>query len=325
MSTTMRAMVIGGAGELALTEVERPEPGAGQIRVRVGASGVNRADLLQRRGMYPAPPGWPADIPGLEVAGEVDAVGEGVRMWRPGDAVMAVVGGGGYAQYAVVHEREAMRSPAGLAVTDAGAIPEVHLTAWDALFARLRARAGETVLIHAVGSGVGVAALLLARDAGLRVVGTSRTAAKLDKARELGLDVGVVASDPSWPERVLEAVGEVDCLLDLVGGPYLAGNLRCLRPLGRLAEVGLTGGRTAEIDLGTVLQKRLTLVGTALRSRPLEEKASLARAFERRVVPRFESGALRPVVDRAFPAAEAEAANDYLESNASFGKVVLTW
>jgi putative PIG3 family NAD(P)H quinone oxidoreductase len=320
----MRASVIGKAGSLALQAVERPSPERGEVLVRVRASGVNRADLLQRRGLYPAPPGWPAHIPGLEVAGEVDAVGPGVSLWQPGQAVMAVVGGGGYDEYVRIHERELVRAPAGLSAEEAGAIPEVFWTAWDALFERLSLRPGETVLIHAVGSGVGTAAMQLARDAGVHVVGTSRTPAKLERARHLGLDVPILAGD-DWVERVLAEVGEVDCILDLVGGPYLAGNLRCLRPLGRLAEVGLTGGLSAELDLGLLLKKRITVVGTALRSRPLEEKATLARMVERRLLPRFEAGALRPVVDRVFPVAEAEAAHDYVQSNAPFGKVVLSW
>lgn len=326
----MRALVIREPGDpsaLELREVERPEHGPGEIRVRVRASGVNRADVLQRRGLYPPPRGTPGDIPGLEFAGYVEAVGPGVVRWSAGDAVMGLVAGGGYAEYVVVHEQEPVRVPASVSVEDAGGVPEVFMTAYDALVRQAGLRAGETVLIHAVGSGVGTAAVQIARAAGARTIGTSRTAAKVERAKELGLDVGVVAIGATWPDAVLEATGGrgADVVLDLVGGAYLAGNLRVLALRGRQIVVGLTSGRSGELDLGRLMTQRLTLAGTVLRARPLEEKIALAREFEERVVPLFEAGRLRPVIDRLFPVPEAAAAHARMEKNENFGKIVLVW
>lgn len=326
---TMRAVVIPSFGEpevLEVREVERPEPGPGEVRVRVAASGINRADLIQRRGHYPAPPGAPADIPGLEYAGTVEAVGPGVRLRSEGDPVMGLVGGGGYAEHVVVAERETVRVPGGLTEADAGAIPEVFMTAWDALFRQMDLGSGETLLIHAVGSGVGTAALQMAGAAGVRTVGTSRTPEKVERAREMGLDVGIVAGD-DWPERVREATGGrgADVILDLVGGGYLAGNQEALALRGRWIVVGVPSGPEAQIDLRGLMRKRGTLRGTVLRARPPEEKAVLAREFEARVVPLFETGALRPVVDRTFPPEEVAEAHRALEENRTFGKLLLAW
>lgn len=326
----MKAIVITRAGEpsvLELREVERPEPGRGEVLVRVRTSGVNRADVLQRRGQYPSPRGAPENVPGLEFAGRVEVLGPGVARWGPGDAVMGLVPAGGCAEFVVVHEREAMRVPWNLSVEEAGAVPEAFMTAYDALVRQLGMSAGETVLIHAVGSGVGTAAVQLVHAAGARSIGTSRTPGKIERAKELGLDVGIVVRDESWPERVLEATGGrgVDIVLDLVGGAYLAGNLRALAPRGRQIVVGLTSGRSAELDLGRLLSKRLTLVGTVLRARPLEEKIALAREFEARVVPLFEAGLLRPVIDLTLPAAQAAEAHARMEADANFGKILLLW
>ncbi|HET6342453.1 MAG TPA: NAD(P)H-quinone oxidoreductase, partial [Gemmatimonadota bacterium] len=280
----MRAIRIaepGGPDVLRMGEVPRPEPGPSEIRVRVRAAGVNRAEILQRRGLYPAPPGWPADVPGLEVAGEVEAVGERVTERAVGDRVMGLVGGGGYAEYVVVHEREAIRLPEPLSWEEAAAIPEVFVTAHDALFTRGRLSLGEWVLIHAVGSGVGTAALQLARAAGAKTLGTSRTEWKLDRARELGLELAIQAGAEDFADAVLDATGGrgADLILDLVGGGYLPRNLASLATLGRIVVVGLTAGAFAEIDLGVVLRKRITMVGTSLRSRPLEEKIAAVQAF----------------------------------------------
>ncbi|MBI4539127.1 MAG: NAD(P)H-quinone oxidoreductase [Gemmatimonadetes bacterium] len=326
----MRAIVIREPGDpsvLELGEMERPEPGRGEVLVRVRASGVNRADLLQRRGLYPAPPGVPERIPGLEFSGRVEELGPGATRWTVGEAVMGLVGGGGYAEFVVVHEREAVRVPANVSAEDAGAIPEVFMTAYDALLRQIGLTAGETVLIHAAGSGVGTAAVQVARVAGARTIGTSRTAAKVERAKELGLDVGIVVADDSWPAAVLEATGGrgVDVVLDLVGGAYLDGNLRALAPLGRQIVVGLTSGRKAGLDLGRLLSKRLTLVGTVLRARPLEEKIALAREFEDRAVPLFETGRLHPVIDGIYPVWEAAAAHTRMEADENFGKIVLSW
>jgi putative PIG3 family NAD(P)H quinone oxidoreductase len=326
----MRAIVIsrpGGPEVLEQHDRPTPEPGAGQVRVRVHASALNRADLMQRQGSYPAPPGAPADIPGMEYAGEVDALGAGTMLWRVGDRVMGIVGGGAHAEYLVTHEREALPVPVGLSWEEAAAIPEVFLTAYDALFTRLGLQLGERVLVHAVGSGVGTATLQLARLAGAIVIGTSRSADKLGRAREMGLEHAIDASAGDWVAAVEAAVGQnaVHAVVDLVGGHYLPGNLRVLAPRGRLVIVGLTGGRTSELDLGLVLNKRLRIVGTMLRSRPIEEKMALAREFADRVIHCFESGRLVPVVERVFPFTDIGAAHALLESNSTFGKVVLRW
>ena len=326
----MKAVIItrpGGPEVLELQDRPTPAPGIGQIRVRVRASALNRADILQREGNYPVPPGAPADIIGMEYVGEVDALGDGATLWKVGDRVMGIVGGGGHAQYLLVHEREAMRMPASLPWEDAAAIPEAFLTAYDALFTRLNLQTGETLLIHAVGSGVGTAALQIAKVAGARVVGTARTPEKLPRARELGLDVAVDASRGDWPAEVEKSVGResVNAVLDLVGGNYLDGNLRVVTLKGRIVVVGLTAGATAPLNMGVLLRKRLTMVGTVLRARPLEEKITLAREFSERMVPLFDSGRLRPVVDRVFAFEEIRDAHRLMQSNGTFGKIVLAW
>ncbi len=326
----MKCVIItrpGGVEVLEVQERPKPEPGVGQIRVRVRASALNRADILQRQGNYPVPPGVPADISGMEYAGEVDALGPAATLWKTGDRVMGIVGGGGHAEYLCVHEREAMPVPKGMSWEDAAAIPEAFLTAYDALFNRLELRAGETLLIHAVGSGVGTAGLQIARVAGARVVGTARTAGKLERAKQLGLDVGIDASRGDWAALVQSAVGaeRVHALMDLVGGNYLEGNLRVMALRGRIVVVGLTAGATAQFNMGVLLRKRLTMVGTVLRARALEEKIALARNFSERVVPLFDAGRLKPVVDRVFPFDEIRAAHALMESNETFGKIVLRW
>jgi putative PIG3 family NAD(P)H quinone oxidoreductase len=326
----MKAVIItrpGGPEVLEIQERAKPEPGVGQIRVRVRASALNRADLMQRAGNYPVPPGVPADMPGMEYAGEVESLGAAESLWKVGDRVMGIIGGAGHAEFVCVHEREAMPVPKGMSWEDAGAIPEVFLTAYDALFNRLALSAGETVLIHAVGSGVGTAGLQIARAAGARVVGTARSADKLKRAKKLGLDVAIDASRGDWAAQVEAAIGpeRVDALLDLVGGSYLEGNLRVLTLRGRMVVVGLTAGASAPFNMGVLLRKRLTIVGTMLRSRPLEEKIALARDFSERGVPLFESGRLKPVVDRVFAFDEIRAAHQLMESNDTFGKIVLAW
>jgi len=325
----MRAVVIpefGGPEVLELREVERPTPGPEQVLVRMRSSGLNRADLIQRMGKYPAPPGSPQDIPGLEFAGIVEEVGPGAFHWSPGDAVMGIVGGGGYGEYLVTHERPVVPVPRGLSPEDAGAIPEVVMTAFDAIQLQMGLAEAETILIHAVGSGVGTAAVQLAWALGARTIGTARTPEKLDNAKALGLDVGIVG-DERWPEAVLEATdGEgVDVILDLVGGPYLAGNQRVMSPGARQIVVGVPGGPKAEIDLRALMGKRASITGTVLRARPLDEKVSLALAFEAEVIPLFEKGVIRPVIDRTFPPEEAADAHRWMEENRNFGKILLLW
>lgn len=329
MSETMRAVVIREPGDAEVLEVREepvPRPGPGEIRVRVAASGVNRADLLQRLGRYPTPPGWPAHIPGMEFSGTVDTVGEGAHRWHPGDRVMGIVGGGGYAEFVVTHQDAVLPVPAALDLVDAGAIPEVYLTAFDAVFVQEGLQGGETLLVHAAGSGVGTAALQLGRAFGARVIGTSRTPDKLEAAVALGLEYPVLAED-GWPQRVMEITeGKgADVILDLVGGPYLAGNQQVLALRGRHIVVGVTGGPVTEIDLRALMGRRGSIRGTVLRARTLDEKVSLTRAFEERALPLFASGTLQPVVHRVLPADEAPAAHRLLEENRTFGKVLLAW
>lgn len=326
----MKSIVItrpGGAEVLAVEERPIPEPGPGEIRVRVHASALNRADVLQRMGSYPAPPGAPADVPGLEYAGEVDAVGEGAGLWAVGNRVMGIVGGGGHAEYVVVHEREAIRIPQSCTVEEAAAIPEAFLTSYDALFRQLDLKVGERVLIHAVGSGVGTAALQLARAAGAVTLGTSRTPEKLKRAEELGLEVGIDTAREDLAEAVNQATygSGVHAVLDLVGGKLLEASLRVLALRGRAIVVGTTAGSKAEIDLGLLLRRRIHLFGTVLRSRPLEEKIALAREFSSSVLPLLSSGRIRPVVDSTFSFADIRKAHQRMEANATFGKIVLAW
>lgn len=326
----MKAVIItrpGGTEVLELQDRPVPQPATGEIRVRVRASALNRADILQRQGNYPVPAGAPADIAGIEYAGEVDTVGDGVMLWKAGDRVMGIVGGGGHAEYLLVHEREALRAPTTMSWEDAAAIPEAFLTAYDALFTRLNLRSGETLLIHAVGSGVGTAALQLAKIIGARVIGTARSPDKLQRATQLGLDIAVDASRGDWAAEV-QKIAEADAVsavLDLVGGNYLEGNLRVLATKGRIVVVGLTAGAIAPMNMGVLLRKRATMVGTVLRARPLEEKIALAREFSDRMIPFFEAGRLKPIVDRVFSFDEIRAAHQLMESNANFGKIVLAW
>lgn len=326
----MKAVVITRPGEPEVLELqERPDPvpGVSQVRIRIRASALNRADVSQRLGRYPAPPGVPADIPGLEYVGEIDLLGDGVTLWSPGQRVMGVVGGGGHAEYVCVHEREVITAPNGLDIESSAAIPEVFLTAYDAIFSQLRMTAGESLLVHAAGSGVGTAAIQLAKNAGLRTYGTSRSREKLDRAAELGLDVSVHAQDDSWASRVIAQSGGrgVDGILDLVGAAYFKGNVEAIALRGRMIVVGLTAGSMSEVDLRRVMQKRMTIIGTLLRSRPLEEKIQLARAFSDRIVPMFEDGRLRPVIDRVMSFSEVREAHRLMESNETFGKIVLVW
>ena len=326
----MKAIVItrpGGPEVLKLEERPKPEPGVAQIRVRVRASALNRADILQREGNYPVPAGAPADISGMEYAGEVDALGPTSTLWKVGDRVMGIVGGGGHAEYLCVHEREAMPAPSTLSWEEVAAIPEAFLTAYDALFRRIGLRTGETVLIHAVASGVGTAALQLALVSGANPVGTSRSAAKLKRAKQLGLEMGIDASGDDWVSQIEKSIGvdRIHAILDLVGAPYLDANLRLLAQQGRMVVVGLTAGAQGQLNMGVLLRKRLTMVGTVLRARPIEEKIALAREFSERIIPFFDTGRLRPVIDRVFSFAEIRAAHELMESNQTFGKIVLRW
>ena len=329
----MRAAVMtakGGSEVLAVRELADPHPGAEEALIAVHASALNRADLLQRRGHYPVPPGTPGDILGLEVAGEVEAVGERVFDWSPGDRVMALVNGAGYASKIAVHERLLMRVPDALNFEQAAAIPEVFLTAFDALFLHCELQSGEQVLIHAAGSGVGTAAIQLAAVAGCRSFGTASSADKLERAAALGLDVGVNYHEQDFAEVIREQTAGrgVDVILDVIGAPYWDRNIASLAVGGRLVLVGTMGGGKLETDIGRLMPKRLRVHGTVLRARSLEEKAALTQEFARRMLPLFEATALgtprlTPVVDRVFALDEVAEAHAYMESNANFGKIVL--
>lgn len=324
--TTMQAVIItehGGPEVLTLGERPRPSAGPGQILVKVAAAGLNRADLLQRRGMYPAPPGTPQDIPGLEYAGTVAELGPGVTQWAVGDSVMGLVPGAGMAEFVAVHAREAVPAPRGMSLTDAAAIPEAFLTAYDAAHLQCGLRMGDRILVHAIGSGVGTALLQMAQAAGAYVTGTSRTQEKLDRAAELGLDRGILAKDGTFDAPA----GEMDVVVDFVGRGYLEANLAALKPRGTMIVVGLLGGRQDEINLGTILRRRLHIVGTALRARPIEEKIELAQDFGAKVVPGFEGDAplFTPIVDTVLPMADAAQAHAQLATNDTFGKIILTW
>ena len=330
MMRAVRITAQGGGGleALEVVETERPQVAADRVLVRVRAAGLNRADLLQRRGHYPAPPGAPADIPGLEFAGEVEETGDDARTLARGARVFGITAGGAQAEYVVVPESALARVPDNLSWAEAAAVPEVFITAHDALFTQGRLGMGERVLIHAAGSGVGTAAVQLARAAGAgRVYGTARTAEKLARARDFGLDEALAVGDDA--EAFARAVREwtggrgVDVILDLVGASYLAANLDALARRGRLLLVGTLGGASAPLDFRVVMGKRLRITGTVLRSRSTAEKARAVRRFSEHVVPLLADGRLRPVVDSVFALTDVRAAHERLESNETFGKVVL--
>jgi NADPH2:quinone reductase len=311
----MRAVTI-REGELSVTEHPHPEPGTGQVLVRVRAAGLNGADMMQRRGRYPAPPGSPADIPGLEVAGEVAGLGPAAQRFKLGDRVMAIVGGGGQAELAVVHERVLMPVPANLSWAEAGGAPEVFTTAHDAVFTQAGLRPGEHLLVHGGAGGVGTAAVQLARAAGARVTATVRNEQLRPKVGELG-------ANAIAPEGFGDH-GPFDVVLELVGAPNLADNVNALAVGGRIAVIGIGGGAKGELHLGALMGKRARIGGSTLRSRPLEEKALTARAMERSVLPLLESGDVRVLVTATYPLAEAEAAYERFAGGGKLGKIVLT-
>ncbi len=330
MSIHARAVRIretGGVEGLAIDEVTVREPGPGEVRVAVAAAGLNRADVMQRKGFYPAPPGYSPDVPGLEYAGIVERVGEGVSAWQPGDRVMAITGGGAMCTHVVAHARELIAVPAGMSLEEAAAVPEVFLTAWDALYLQAGLSMGETVLVHAVASGVGTAAVQLARATGVRLLGTGRSAEKLERVRSLGLDEGLVVTNARFADavRALTDGRGADVVLDAVGASYFAENLDAMAPQGRMVMLGFMGGVNADVSLAPLLLKRLRVMGSVLRARPLEEKASLAQRFARTVVPMFVRGALRPVVDAVLPMTDVRAAHTRMERNDTVGKLVLVW
>lgn len=325
----MRAAVIvehGGPEVLKVQQIEEPTPTRGEVLVAVKATALNRADLAQRRGRYPAPPGIRGDVPGLEIAGVVIGLGEGVQGIHLGSRVMGLLGGAGYAEKVVIHSQMLLPIPANLTFPEAASLPEVYFTSYDALFNQCALQIDESVLIHAAGSGVGTAAIQLARLVGAKTFGTMGSQHKLTEAIKLGLDVGINYHDHEF-EAVVHAhtVGlGVNVILDVIGGPYFNANLRSLALRGRLVLVGSMGGSQVETDLSLLSSKRLRIHGTVLRARPLEEKIALSKQIKKNILPYFENGRLRPVVDRIFSLDEVAEAHTYMETNQNFGKIVLS-
>ena len=322
----MKAVIItqpGGPEVLEIQDVEMPEVVGDYVRVRVRASGINRADLLQRAGGYPAPAGSPAHIPGLEFAGEVDAIGPQVRMWKPGQRVMGLAGGGGQAEYILAHEGLLVEIPENLDFVQAAGVPEVFMTAHDALFTQGGLQMGERVLIHAAGSGVGTAAIQLAHATGATIFGTSRTASKLERAKPLGLDVGL--SDKDFAAEVKSVTnGEgVHLVLDFVGAPYLEQNLEAMATWGRIVYLATMGGVHANLDLRLVMGKRVSIRGCTLRTRTLEEKLAVTRRFATSVLPLLANGKVRPIIEEVFSIEEIAKAHAVMEENRNFGKLIV--
>lgn len=325
----MRAAVVtkpGGPEVFEVVEREDPMPGPDEVLIAVKASALNRADLAQRRGGYPAPAGIAPDIPGLEMAGVVIDVGSRVTTVKEGQRVFGLIGGGGYATRLATHERMLIPIPEGMSFEEAASVPEVFFTAYDALFTHCELVMGESVLIHAAGSGIGIAAIQLAKSAGAFTYGTASSPDKLAQAAAIGLDVGINYNEEDFAEVINERTGSrgVDVVLDVIGAPYWERNLNSLAVRGRLVIVGSMGGSKLETDLRLLGPKRLRVHGTALRSRPIEEKIVLTQQIAKRVVPMLEAGIIKPVIDKVFPLEETGAAHAYMESNANFGKIVLT-
>ncbi len=302
--------------QLIVEEHPDPLPGAGEVLVAVRAAGLNGADMLQRRGLYPAPPGSPADIPGLELAGEVVALGTGASRFKPGDRVMAIVGGGGQAELAVVHERVLMPVPVALDWPAAGGMPEVFTTAHDAIFTQAGLSAGERLLVHGGAGGVGTAAIQLARATGATVTATVRNS----ELREQVAALGAAVIEPDG----FAAHGPFDVILELVGAPNLPDNVKALDTNGRIVVIGIGAGAKGELNLGVLMQKRARISGSTLRARPLEEKAAPARAVERSVLPLLQSGAVRVPIAATYPLAQAADAYDHFAAGGKLGKIVLT-
>lgn len=325
----MRALTIprfGGPEVLEIRDVPDPAIGPDEVLVRVRAAALNRADLLQRRGLYPAPPDAPADIPGLEFSGEIEACGSLVATLQPSDRVMGIVGGGAQAEKVRIHERLCLRIPPGMSFEAAAAVPEAFLTAYDALFARGGLGPGESVLLHAAGSGVGTAAAAIATVAGARVIALSRSADKRSRLEGMGLHRVLDPSGGNVAEAIRLAAGGqgVGLVVDFLGASSWALNLDVLAVRGRLVLVGTMSGGKVEADLGTLMRKRLTVVGTVLRARPIEEKIELVQSFSRTMLPLLAAGRLRPEVDRVVPLEDAASAHTAMERNENFGKIVLS-
>ena len=323
----MKAVVLhsfGGPEVLQIEDIASPVCGAEEILVSVAATALNRADLLQRMGMYPNPfPGGP-DIPGLEFAGTVKAVGERVTSWKVGDAVMGVVSGGAYAEELTLHERQALAVPRGIRVNDAAAIPEVFITAWDALVVQGGLTSGRWALVHAGASGVGTAAIQIAKAIGARIIVTC-SSGKVASCRELGADVVVDYGSQDFVEEVKKATDGVgvDVVLDVIGGDYVERNVASLAVKGRIIQVGTMAGKPVPFNVGLLLAKRATITGTVLRARPLEEKIAITQRFAAEVLPLFNSGKLRPVIDSRYAFSDIASAHEFMASNGNVGKIIV--
>jgi len=323
----MRAVVLSGYGGpevLNPVDVSAPQVGAEEVLVQVRATSLNRADLLQRMGFYPDPFPGEHEIPGMEFSGRVTAVGSRVRLWKTGDEVMGIVSGGAYAEQLVVHERQAMRIPKGVSLADAAAIPEVFITAWDALVVQGGLTSGRWALVHAGASGVGTAAVQICKALGAHVVATC-SAGKVAAVKALGADVVVDYTSQDFVEAVKQATNSrgVDVVLCVIGGDYLDRNVSCLAQKGHIVQVGVMGGGTTPFNLGALMPKRAKLSGTVLRARPLEEKIAISQRFATEVVPLFESGKLRPVIDCRFALSDIAKAHAHMGANANTGKIVI--
>ncbi len=317
----MRKIIHGADTPLHVAVVSPPAPGPGEILIRVAAAGINRPDLMQRAGFYPPPPGAPETL-GLEVAGEVAAVGAGVSRWHEGDKVCALLVGGGYADYALAHEGAALPVPPGLSMIEAAALPETVFTVLANVFEAGALQAGETLLVHGGASGIGTMAIQMARAHGARVFATAGDSAKCKLCEKLGTERAINYREEDF-ETVVRDAGGADVVLDMVGGPYVQKNLNLLNDRGRCVMIAFQQGPQAEVNLMRLMLKRLTLTGSTLRSRPREEKARIAREVERVVWPWIKAGKIKPVIDSSFPLADAEAAHARLQSGAHAGKVVL--
>ena len=314
----------GDPAVLVPTERPNPEPGAGEVLIKVAAAGVNRPDVFQRRGRYPPPPGA-SDIPGLEVAGTIERLGDAVHGFAVGDSVCALVAGGGYAEYCVAPAPQCLPVPRGLSLVAAAAIPETFFTVWTNVFERGRLQPNETLLVHGGSSGIGTTAIQLARARGSRVFATAGSPEKCAACEQLGAERAINYRDEDFVAvvRGLSGGGGVDVVLDMVGGDYFARNIDALAVEGRLVEIATLQGVKAELNIQTIMQRRLTITGSTLRARPIADKAAIAQAFHTHVWPLLESGAVKPIVHATFPLRDAAAAHRLMESSAHIGKLVL--
>lgn len=323
----MRAVVLhryGGPEVLSLEEVADPVPGPEEVLIDVAATALNRADLLQRMGLYPDPRHAQPEIPGLEFAGTVAAVGARVTMWQPGDRVMGIEAGGGYAERIATHERQLLAVPENLDLVNAAAIPEVFITAWDALVVQGALASGRWALVHAGASGVGTAAIQIAKAVGANIAVTC-SPGKAELCLSLGADVVLKRSPHDWLADAMATVpGGFGTILDVVGGDEIDRNLQAVAPRGTIVQVGLMGGGSVQVNVGLLMGKRAHWVGTTLRARPIEEKVAVTRRFAVEMLPLFDDGRLKPVIDRRFPLAEIAEAHRVMESNANAGKIVIT-